>query len=113
MQVKFYYDEKWVPQFFAVDDEVLLQLHRGYKLPGIVNRKIERQFVRLFKVIERIGRLAYRLELPPMWKIHDVVSIAHLEPATSNDPYDRPVPTHPPSVTVDRAEDHYKIEQLL
>ena len=50
-----------------------------------------------------------------MWKIHDVILIAHLEPATSNNPYQRPHPDHPPAVTVDGAttDDHYEIEQLL
>ena len=52
MQAKYYYDANRQPRFFAVGDEVLLRLHRGYKLPGITNRKIERQFVGPFKVIE-------------------------------------------------------------
>ena len=113
MQAKFYYDANWQPQFFAVGDEVLLRLHCGYKLPGITNKKLERQFVGPFKVTERIGRLAYRLDLPPAWKIHNVISIAHLEPASTNDLYNRPRPTHPPSITVDGADNHYEIERLL
>ena len=79
MQAKYYYDTNQQPQFFAIGDEVLLWLHRGYKLPGITNKKLERQFFRPFKVTEQIRRLAYRLDLPPAWKIHNVISIAHLE----------------------------------
>ncbi|KAJ6036891.1 hypothetical protein N7540_001170 [Penicillium herquei] len=32
---------------------------------------------------------AYRLALPPKWKIHDVISIEHLEPCKGEDPYER------------------------
>jgi hypothetical protein len=32
------------------------------------------------RVLERIGNLAYRLDIPPNWKIHPVISVAHLEP---------------------------------
>jgi hypothetical protein len=43
-------------------------------------------------VIERVGKLAYRLELPESMKIHPVISIAHLEPAPDpeKDPFKRP-----------------------
>lgn len=34
-----------------------------------------------FQIIERVGRLAYRLEIPTDWKIHLIFSIAQLEPA--------------------------------
>jgi uncharacterized protein (DUF2344 family) len=37
-------------------------------------------------LVERIGRLAYRLDLPSSWTqkgIHPVISIAHLEPVPS------------------------------
>lgn len=71
------------------------------------------QLVGPFPVIELIGGLAYRLRLPPMMRIHDVISVAHLEPATdpAEDPYRRrrlPMP----AVVVD-GEDQYEIEKLL
>ena len=37
IQVKFYYDSNWQPQFFSVKDEVLLQLHCEYKLSEVTN----------------------------------------------------------------------------
>jgi hypothetical protein len=39
---------------------------------------------------------AYRLQLPPHYGIHPVVSIVHLEPspAPDSDPYSQPVPTN-------------------
>ncbi|SLM35924.1 probable transposable element [Lasallia pustulata] len=115
LQSKHYYNANHHPRFFSIGDKVLLRLHCGYKLPGIVNQKIEQQFVGPFTVTEQIGRLAYRLDLPLNWLIHNVISITHLEPAHTNDPYNRPQPDHPPTVTVKGAttDDNYEIERLL
>lgn len=57
--------------------------------------------------------LAYKLELPPNMKMHDVVSVAKLEPAT--DPFDdlyrrRHLPADP--VIIDGKEEH-EVEKLL
>ena len=94
MTMKRQYDGRHKPQFFQVGDFVSLRLHRGYNVPGLKDRnvKIEQQFAGPFRVLERIGRLAYRIDLPPsMSRIHPVISIAHLEPATDpeTDPYHR------------------------
>ena len=113
MQVKYYYNINWQSQFFAVRDNVLLQLHCEYKLSEITNWKLKRQFVRSFKVTEWIECFVYCLNLPSVWKIHDVISIAHLESVSFNNLYDWPRSTHSLSVTVDSADNHYKIKQLL
>jgi len=95
MVMKQRYDSKHKPMFLKKDDYVSLRLHRGYKVPGLPNRntKIEQQFAGPFRVLERIGRLAYRIELPQaLSEIHPVISIAHLErvPDPTKDPYNRP-----------------------
>ena len=114
-QSKKYYDGRHQPMFFDKGDYVHLKLHRGYKLPGLEHRKTSQQYVGPFKVIERIGRLAYRLQLPSSWSIHPVISVAHLEPAPDPklDPFHRERPNHPPALEVDGKEDHYKIEKIL
>ena len=115
MQVKYYYDINWQPWFFVVRDEVLLQLHCRYKLPEITNWKLEQQFIELFKVIKWIGHLIYCLNLSLNWLIHDVIFIAHLESAHTNDSYNRSQSDHLSTVTVNEVttDDHYEIEQLL
>lgn len=94
MYMKNSYDAKHKPIFFKVGDFVSLRLHRGYNVPGIQGRntKIEQQFAGPFRILERIGRLAYRIELPPAMKIHPVISVAHLEPCPdpAKDPFGRP-----------------------
>ncbi|KAJ6043163.1 uncharacterized protein N7446_001359 [Penicillium canescens] len=69
MQIKKYYDRKHTPKHFCVGDKVLLRLGRGYDIP--VN-----QYAGRFTVLERVGRLAYRLDLPGTWKrVHPVISV--------------------------------------
>lgn len=96
-----------------VGDLFNLRLHRGYRVPAIKSKKLGPQLVGPFPVIERIGRLVYRLRLPPMMRIHDVISVAHLEPATDpvEDPYRRR--RLPMSAVVIDGEDEYEIEKLI
>ena len=116
MKMKEYYDIRHKPKFFKVGDMVNLRLHRGYSVPSITKRKIDQQFVGPFRVVERIGRLAYRLQLPPIMRIHPVISVAHLEAATDpdQDPFQRPRPQldHPPPVLVE-GEPEFAIDRLL
>ena len=103
MAMKYYYDRQHQPKSFKVRDMVNIRLHRGYTLPAVTNKKLQQQFAGLLKVIKRVGRLAYKLDVPPNWNIHPVISIAHLEPASRqcDDPYDRPRPDHPEPVHVE------------
>jgi len=82
-------------------------------MAGVLSKKTGQQFVGPFQVIERIGRLAYRLKLPPTMSIHDVVSVVHLEPATGpeEDPYGRHTEA-PPPIVVDN-EEEWEIDRLL
>ena len=97
---------------------VNLRLHRGYRLPAIRNRKVGQQFVGPLQITRRIDKLAYKLDIPRNWKIHPVVSVAHLEPATTQDmdPFRRPRPNHPGPVFVEgdtETDKSYEIETLL
>lgn len=113
LKMKEAYDSRHQPIFFKEGELVNLRLHRDYRVPGITSKKIGPQLVGPFKILERIGRLAYKLELPANMRIHDVVSIAHLEPATdpAEDPYRRRR-LSAPAVVVD-GEEEYEIEKLL
>ena len=112
MTMKRYYDDRHTPKYFDIGSFVHLRLHKGYQVPGITYRKTGQQAVGPFKVLERIGTLAYRLELPPNLRVHPVISIAHLEPAT--DPTEDPYQRRPPAVPfmVDGLNE-WKIERLL
>lgn len=90
-----------------------LRLHRGYSVPGLKSKKINQQIVRLFKILRRVGKLAYELDLPKNWRVHRVISIAQLEVTPPGQhPFDRPTQKLPEGLEVD-GETEYEIEKLL
>jgi hypothetical protein len=104
------YDRHHTPMFLKVGDYALLRFHKGYKIPSAANKKLSQQYSPPLKVIERIGRLAYRLEIPTHWKIHNVFSIQPTA-APEADPYKRPVLKQPEAV--DAEQDLWEVEALL
>lgn len=108
------YDARHLPLNLKEGDQVFLKLHDGYSIPGLANRKLSHQRVGPFKIIKKVGSLAYRLDLPPTMRIHPVISVAQLEPAatnTSQDPYGRKINAEPPPVR--NESDKYRVERVL
>jgi hypothetical protein len=117
MTDKLHYDRKHTAMFLAVGDKAYLRLHKGYNIPAASSKKIHQQYVGPFKVLARVGRLAYKLDIPAHWRVHPVFTIAQLEPAPHDqDPFTRPQPSQPSSVSVEGDTETYKsweIERLL
>ena len=113
IKMKEIYDSRHAPIFFKEGDLVNLRLHRGYNVPAITSKKTGQQFVGPFRVLKRVGNLAYQLELPANMRIHNVISIAHLEPATdpAEDPYHRR--RLPAPALVVEGEEEYEVEKLI
>ena len=107
LTMKRHYDRRHRPISFKVGDKVKVRLHKGYSIALPVSKKYGPQFADPYKVLERIGRLAYRLELPEHWKVHPVISVAHLEPA-KDDAFNRPQPDHPEPIYVDGDTENMK-----
>ena len=121
-KAKIQYDSRHKPLLLNEGDQVYLRLHHGYSLQAHkeskANNKLSEQRVGPFKVISKIGQHAYKLDIPSHWRIHPVVSIAQLEPASlpTNDPWNRTVPNDPPPVSTegDTTEwKSYEIERLV
>lgn len=87
LQIKHHYDKKHITRFFDVNNMVNIRLHCEYTLSGLtnVNKKLEQQFVDLICILKWVKRLAYWLDILSSWKIHDIISVAHLEPATRSE----------------------------
>ena len=87
------------PLFLKVNEYALLKLHKGYSIPLTlgITKKLTQQYVGLFGVMERVGRLTYRLDIPRYWRICRVFSVAQLKRASdlAADFFQRSIPITP------------------
>ena len=83
---KNYYDRKHISCQLQIDDWALLKLHKKYDILfiAILSKKLSQQYVESFQIIEKIDNLAYRLNISQHWRIHSIISIAHLEFSSSS-----------------------------
>ena len=120
ISMKARYDSKHLALELKKGDSVFLKLHHGYSIPGVSSRKLSQQRVGPFKVLDKVGNHTYRLELPPLMRIHPVISVAQLEPtattkAGTSDRYGRKINEEPPPVRneADLEEDEYSVERVI
>ena len=86
MSVKHYYDKKHHSLSLRVENYALLRLHREYNISFTkkIDLKLSQQLVDFFKVLERIERLVYKLDISSNWRIHSIFTIAQLESCSSS-----------------------------
>lgn len=85
-RIKSQADKHRTDREFAVGEEVLLKL-QPYAQSSLVNRpchKLALKFFGPFRVTERIGAAAYRLDLPAASLIHPVFHVSQFKPFTAN-----------------------------
>ena len=66
------------PDYFAVGDLVWLKSN-NLQLPSTSARKLAPRWVGPFPIVERIGAVSYRLQLPAHWKVHPTFHISLLK----------------------------------
>ena len=79
MQMKNKYNSQHTFLFFKIENLVKLHLYKNYNILNIKLRKLNTQFINLFKIIEKINYLTYKLKLFNIMKIYNVIFIAHLK----------------------------------
>ena len=116
MHMKYYYNQVHILCFFSMGNMVNLHLHCSYTLSDLISqkRKLEQQFVGSLCITEQIKKLVYWLNLSSTWKIHNVISITHLEPAYTNNSYCWPCSEHSDAVIMlSDTEPEWELEHLL
>jgi len=80
-RMKKYADEKRSERQFKVDDWVFLKLQPYVQssLAARSNQKLAFKFFGPYRVVGRIGSVAYRLELPPSSSVHPVFHVSQLK----------------------------------
>jgi hypothetical protein len=85
-------------------------------VPGIQKPKLEPQRIGPFRITEVLSKeKVYRLELPPHYTIHDVISIAHLEPAPcpGGEPYQRETPIEDLMPVYRSGQEEWELDALV
>ena len=101
------YDKKHIPKGFEVKSKVMLRAKNIRQLrPSL---KLADRYLGPFEVVEVIGthKQAYRLRLPPTYKIHDVFHVSLLEPW-----YPRSGAVLPPDPIEISGEEEYEVQSI-
>ena len=87
-------DVRWHDVFFDVDDKVFLKLrpYRKQSLARRPNEKLAQRFYGPYKILEKIGHVAYCLQLPQDAHIHHVFHESQLKPVVGSFPTLPPLP---------------------
>lgn len=75
------------------------------------SKKLDYKKLGPFKILEKIGLVAYRLQLPPTMNIHNVFHVPLLEPFQENNLASRPLPKLSPIIVNDQQE--FEVEAIL
>ena len=94
---------------FAVGEDVLLSTkHIRWKLPDGVTQKFLPRYIGPYRVVKRVGEVAYELELLPHMKMHDVFHVSLLHKYRTDGRYQPPGPV----MTID-GDEEWDVERVL
>ena len=99
-------DDKVTPEM-NVGDQVWLE---GKNLQVTGQRKLLPRRYGPYKITEKIGTVAYRLDIPETMKVHNVFHIDLLMPYKETEAYGTPFTRRPP--IIDNKEEEYEVETI-
>ena len=105
-QQKFYADKHIREVSFEVDEQMFVSI-ANIKLKVLGARKFLPRWIGPFRIVKRIGVVAYGVQLPNTFKIHDVFHVSLLRPYVADDM----VQPSPPPIFEENAS--YEEERVL
>jgi len=107
--------ETWIkdkPNYkpYVINDKVWLE-GTNLKLPANLTSKLSPRWYRPFWVATKISNVAYQLELPLQWKIHDVFHASLLMPYWETQEHGANFVELPPDII--EGEPEWEIEQVI
>jgi len=107
--------ESWIkerPRFtpFKIGTKVWLE-GTNLRLPSNITTKLAPRQYRPFMVAAKISNIAYKLSLPPTWKIHDVFHASLLTPYKETDQHGPNFIEPPPDIV--EGEEEWEVEQII
>ncbi|KAH0712400.1 hypothetical protein KY289_008359 [Solanum tuberosum] len=80
-KMKKFADRKRRPTDYKVDDMVLVKFNRRqFKALRSVHQNLVQKYEGPFKIVAKVGKISYKVELPPHFKIHPVFHTCVLKP---------------------------------
>lgn len=63
----------------------MLQLQKKYSISAKaeISQILTQQYIGFFCIVEKVDYMSYKLDVPPNWRIHLVLFMAQLEPASA------------------------------
>lgn len=106
-----YYNSSKKYVSFKAGDRVLIRNRNNLNIPGVGSNKLSNRYFGPFNVLKRVGLTAYKLELPPGYRMHGTINVQHLKLAPV-DEYNRSLPPPPPEA-VDEEWADYEVENVI
>jgi hypothetical protein len=112
--MKIRYDSTRTSLDLNVEDSIFLKFHKDYNQSDLTNWKFSKQRLESIKMLEKIEKLIYRLDILNNWKIHSIIFVIHLESISKNDFYERKTKESESIEDTQRnIKDIYEIENIL
>lgn len=110
---KKYADQGRREEEYDVGDRVLLNTEDITFTTG--SKKLLDKYIGPYRIIEKISKLSYKLELPKKFRIHDVFHISKLRRALETEDYpDRKQDDRPaPAIQNESGNDEYEVEKII
>ena len=96
---------------YNVGDEVVLTTKHTKNYCPHLPAKIKARWVGPFTITQKVSPVAYRVELPPSWRLHPVFHIDKLKKYIRSEEFLREVHPPPPVVVEDHLE--YEVEDFI